>query len=301
MFVTGPDVVKTVTHEDVDAEYLGGATTHTTRSGVAHLAARDEAERARHGAGTAGVPAAEQPVDAAGRRDVGSERPDGRSARRSRPRRSADAVRHARRPPSRHRRRDVPRDPAGPGPEHHRRVRATRRTERRHRRPAAVGPRRRPGHRRLGQGRAFRPDLRRVQRPAGHVRRCPRVPARCRTGTWRHHPARREVAVRLCRSDGPEVDGHHPQGVWRGVRRHEQQAHPRRHQPGLADGGDRGDGRRGRRQHHPPRGARRAPTTSRPRGRGWSPPTGRNSRTRTSPRRVATSTTSSGRPRRDRG
>jgi propionyl-CoA carboxylase beta chain len=36
-------VVKTVTHEDVDAEFLGGATTHTTRSGVAHLAAHDEA------------------------------------------------------------------------------------------------------------------------------------------------------------------------------------------------------------------------------------------------------------------
>ena len=43
MFVTGPAVVKTVTHEDVDAEYLGGAATHTTRSGVAHIAAPDEA------------------------------------------------------------------------------------------------------------------------------------------------------------------------------------------------------------------------------------------------------------------
>ncbi|HEV8402368.1 MAG TPA: acyl-CoA carboxylase subunit beta [Candidatus Limnocylindrales bacterium] len=43
MFVTGPGVVKTVTHEDVDPEYLGGALTHTTRSGVAHLAAPDEA------------------------------------------------------------------------------------------------------------------------------------------------------------------------------------------------------------------------------------------------------------------
>jgi len=42
MFVTGPNVVKAVTHEDVDAEQLGGATTHTTRSGVAHLAAPDE-------------------------------------------------------------------------------------------------------------------------------------------------------------------------------------------------------------------------------------------------------------------
>ena len=43
MFVTGPNVVKAVTHEDVDAETLGGATTHTTQSGVAHLAAPDEA------------------------------------------------------------------------------------------------------------------------------------------------------------------------------------------------------------------------------------------------------------------
>ena len=49
MFVTGPNVVKTVTHEDVDAEFLGGAATHTTRSGVAHLAAPDEAECARCG------------------------------------------------------------------------------------------------------------------------------------------------------------------------------------------------------------------------------------------------------------
>jgi len=43
MFVTGPNVVRTVTHEEVDAEFLGGAITHTTRSGVAHLAAPDEA------------------------------------------------------------------------------------------------------------------------------------------------------------------------------------------------------------------------------------------------------------------
>ena len=42
MFVTGPNVVRAVTHEEVDSEYLGGATTHTTRSGVAHLAAPDE-------------------------------------------------------------------------------------------------------------------------------------------------------------------------------------------------------------------------------------------------------------------
>jgi propionyl-CoA carboxylase beta chain len=44
MFVTGPNVVKTVTHEEVDSEFLGGAVTHTTKSGVAHLAAADEGE-----------------------------------------------------------------------------------------------------------------------------------------------------------------------------------------------------------------------------------------------------------------
>ena len=37
MFVTGPNVVKTVTHEEVTAEELGGANTHATKSGVTHL------------------------------------------------------------------------------------------------------------------------------------------------------------------------------------------------------------------------------------------------------------------------
>lgn len=43
MFVTGPDVIKTVTHEDVSKEQLGGALTHNATSGIAHyLAANDE-------------------------------------------------------------------------------------------------------------------------------------------------------------------------------------------------------------------------------------------------------------------
>ena len=44
MFVTGPDVIKTVTHEDVDKEKLGGARTHNAISGVAHFMAHDDAE-----------------------------------------------------------------------------------------------------------------------------------------------------------------------------------------------------------------------------------------------------------------
>lgn len=39
MFITGPDVIKTVTHEEVSKDDLGGALTHNTRSGVAHFAA----------------------------------------------------------------------------------------------------------------------------------------------------------------------------------------------------------------------------------------------------------------------
>jgi len=44
MFVTGPNVVKTVTHEDVSFEDLGGAVTHASKSGVAHFAAENEIE-----------------------------------------------------------------------------------------------------------------------------------------------------------------------------------------------------------------------------------------------------------------
>ena len=44
MFVTGPDVIKTVTHEEVTKEQLGGAGTHSEISGVAHFVAHDDAE-----------------------------------------------------------------------------------------------------------------------------------------------------------------------------------------------------------------------------------------------------------------
>ena len=43
MFVTGPNVVKTVTHEEVSSEELGGAVAHNTKSGVAHFAAENDA------------------------------------------------------------------------------------------------------------------------------------------------------------------------------------------------------------------------------------------------------------------
>src|SRR5690349_19595718 len=44
MFITGPDVIKTVTHEEVTKDQLGGAMTHNETSGVAHFVAHDDAE-----------------------------------------------------------------------------------------------------------------------------------------------------------------------------------------------------------------------------------------------------------------
>ena len=61
MFITGPDVVKTVTGEEVTLEELGGADAHATKSGVAHLTARRRGGRARGRALPAQLPAAEQP------------------------------------------------------------------------------------------------------------------------------------------------------------------------------------------------------------------------------------------------
>jgi propionyl-CoA carboxylase beta chain len=48
MFVTGPNVVKTVTHEVVTSEELGGATTHATKSGVTHFACTNEIDAIQH-------------------------------------------------------------------------------------------------------------------------------------------------------------------------------------------------------------------------------------------------------------
>ncbi len=44
MFVTGPNVVKTVTHEDVTSEELGGAQAHASKSGVTHFTYANEVE-----------------------------------------------------------------------------------------------------------------------------------------------------------------------------------------------------------------------------------------------------------------
>ena len=65
MFITGPDVIKTVTGEEVEFEELGGAMTHNTKSGVAHFASEDEEACLEDARYLLSLPAAEQPRAAA--------------------------------------------------------------------------------------------------------------------------------------------------------------------------------------------------------------------------------------------
>ena len=61
MFITGPDVIKTVTGEDVGMEELGGARTHNTKSGVVALHGHRRGRRHRLRQGAAVLPAVQQP------------------------------------------------------------------------------------------------------------------------------------------------------------------------------------------------------------------------------------------------
>ena len=91
----------------------------------------------------------------------------------------------------------------------------------------------------------------------------PGLPAGDGAGVGRDHPARREAPVRLLRGDGAEADGDHAEGVRRGLRRHELEAHPRRLQRRVADRRGRGDGAGGRGEHRLPQASSRRRTTRR--------------------------------------
>ena len=142
MFVTGPDVIKTVTHEEVTKEELGGAMTHNEKSGVAHFAVADDREAIALIRELLVVPAVEQPrrPAASGQRRSGRSR--GRGARHAGAGGAQPALRHARPDPQRRRRRRVPRGPRALRAEHRRRLRAARRPAGRHRRQPAGAARR---------------------------------------------------------------------------------------------------------------------------------------------------------------
>ena len=140
MFITGPDVVKTVTGEEVSFEELGGAATHASKSGVAHFTARGRGGVPRGRALPALVPAAEQPR--ARRRTP--RRPIRSTARTPEldtfiPDEADEAVRHEAGDREGRRRRRVPRGAAALRREHRLRLRAARRPlGRRRRQPAAL-------------------------------------------------------------------------------------------------------------------------------------------------------------------
>ena len=179
MFVTGPDVIKTVTHEEVTIEELGGAETHARTSGVAHFAAESEEECL------------------AGIRELMSflppnnlEDPPVRPTARSR-RTAMDEALETLVPDKPNKPYDIKeliadgggragllRGAGGLRAEHRRRVRPARRPARRDRGQPARAPRRGASTSRLAQGRAVRALLRLLQHPARDVRG--RARASCR-------------------------------------------------------------------------------------------------------------------------
>ena len=149
MFITGPEVIKTVTGEDVTMEELGGAQTHATRSGVAHFAADSEQECLEMvrellsflPQNNLDPPPFAPTADPRDRvvRGAGDDRAG-----------PADqAVRHDPRDRAGGGRRRLPRGRAALRAEHRRGLRAPGRARRRRRRQPAQGPGRRPRHRRV--------------------------------------------------------------------------------------------------------------------------------------------------------
>ena len=260
MFITGPEVVRTVTGEEVSFEELGGAMTHATRSGVAHMTAADEKsliEDCRYllsflPQSNHAPPPWEPPTDPADREDPELDRlvPD-----------------EATKPYDMH---EVIRRVMDDGEflEIHERWAEN----------LICGFARLGGHsvgvvanqpRALAgvldidssiKGGRFVRTCDAFGIPVVTLRRRTRVPARNRAGVGRHHPPRRKAPVRVLRGDRAQADGDHAQGVRRRVRRDGQQARRRRLQLRLAD-------RRGGRD-----GARRAPSTSSS-ARSWPRPT----------------------------
>ena len=220
MFVTGPEVVKTVTHEEVTQEELGGAVSHTGRSGVADLAFEDDVDallRVREFLGF--LPASN--------REPPPMRPTKDPADRPEPALDRLVPANPNRPYDIHELISRVVDegeffelPARLRPQHRDRVRPLRRGAGRHRGEPAGGARGLPRHRLEPQGGPVRSLLRLLPHSHRHLCRRAGLPPRHRPGVRRDHPPRGEAPLRLRRGDGPQGDPHHPQGVRRGLRRH---------------------------------------------------------------------------------
>ena len=200
MFVTGPEVVKTVTHEEVTAEELGGAITHTTQVGRRRPGVRErrrgaDDDRAGCSASCRSSNREKPPV-------VPTEDPAERIEL------SLDTL--------------VPDNPNKPYdikelilkvvdeydffelmPDHAKNIvigfGRMAGADRGLRRQPAAGAGRLPRHQERHQGGAVRPLLRRLQHPDRDLRRRARLHARHGAGVRRHHQARRQAALRLRR------------------------------------------------------------------------------------------------------
>ena len=257
MFITGPDVVKTVTGEEVTFEELGGASTHATKSGVAHFTSPDEEaclEDARYllsflPQNNLDRPPFAEPSDP-----------------RDRESQELDAL--------------IPDEPTKPydmkqvDPRTWSTTASSSRCTSGSRRTSSAGSHGSAGTRSASSAtsRACSPACSTSTprtRPARFVRTCdafnipivtfvdvPGLPARHRAGVARDHPPRREAALRVRGGDRAEADRDHAQGLRGRLRRHGLEAHPRGLQLRLADGGDRGHGPGRRGQHRLPSRAR---------------------------------------------
>jgi propionyl-CoA carboxylase beta chain len=246
MFVTGPDVIKTVTHEEVTKEKLGGAETHNQISGVAHFAAESDEDCL------------------ATTRELLSYIPSNNMEEPPHAKTSDDANRvdtaldsfipeNANQP---YEMRDLIKTIADEG--HFLEV------HQHFARNLVVGFVRMNGHPVgvVANQPAFLAgvlDINASRKGARFVRFCDSfnipllvledvpgfLPGRVRGD----HHSRRETAVRARRGDRSEDHGHHAKGIWRRVLRHELEAHPRRHELRVSDGGDRRHGCRGGGEH----------------------------------------------------
>ena len=200
MFVTGPDVVKTVTNEVVTAEELGGASVHATKSSIADGAFDNDVETLLQMRRLIDFLPVQQRRRRAGVAELRRHRAGGDVARHADPRQSEQALRHQGADPEGRRRGRLLRDRGNIRQEHRHRLRPHRRPHGRLRRQPADGAGRRARLRCLAQGRALRPLLRRLQYSDRHLRRRAGLPARHRAGIRRADQARRKAACSPTRS-----------------------------------------------------------------------------------------------------
>ena len=177
MFVTGPDVVKTVTHETVTQEELGGALTHTQKSGIADLAFENDVDALLQLRRFVDFLPSNNREKAPIRPTLDPADRDDFSLDTLVPDNPEQALRHQGTDPEGRRRGRFLRAVAGMGGQHRGRLRPHGRPHRRLRRQPADGAGRLPRHRQRAQGRALRALLRRLQHPDRHLRRCAGLPA----------------------------------------------------------------------------------------------------------------------------